>query len=86
MVRQMGQGAVQLLLEQGRAFLCGGGGFLIHGSVEGAGCLGLGANGIASLTVVWRPRTLIFCQNEETQGEREKRDVSGNSHYDWTAW
>lgn len=75
MVREMRQGAVQFFLEQGRAFFRGGGGFLVHGSVKATGRLGLGANGIAPLAVVRRARTLIFCQDEEKEGGREKGDV-----------
>lgn len=54
MFGQVGEGTVQLLLEQGGALLRGGGGLLVYGPVRGAGRRGLGADGIAPLTVVRR--------------------------------
>lgn len=54
MVSQVGQGTMQLLLEQGGAFFCGGGGLLAYVPVWGAGRRGLGADGIAPLAVVRR--------------------------------
>ena len=64
MVGQVRQGTVQLLLEQGGAFFRGGGGLLAHVPVGAAGCRGLGADGIAPLTVVRRAGTLVLCETE----------------------
>lgn len=52
MVSQVGQGTMQLLLEQGGPFFCGGGGLLAYAPVQGTGRRGLGADGIAPFTVV----------------------------------
>lgn len=54
MVSQVGQGPMQLLLEQGGAFFCGGGGLLADGPVVAPPSRCVGADGIASLTVVMR--------------------------------
>lgn len=62
MVSQVGQGTMKLLLEQGGAFFCGGGGLLAYVPVRGAGRRGLGADGIAPLAVVRRAGTLVLCK------------------------
>lgn len=52
MVSQVGQGTMQLLLEQRRAFVCGGGGLLAYAPVRGTRGRGLGADSIAPLTMI----------------------------------
>lgn len=62
---------MQLLLEQGGAFFRGGGGLLAHVPVGAAGRRGLGADGIAPLTVVRRAGTLVLCKGKQTETEEE---------------
>ena len=72
-VSQVGQRAVQLLLDQVGALLRGGGWLLAQLARGGARRRVVGAEGIAPLAVVVRRhRTLIFCEDmEEGQKERE---------------
>lgn len=72
MVGQLGQGPVQLLLQQGGALLRGGGGLLAHIAVGAAGRGRLGADGVAPLAVVRRARALILC-NKGNRREEENR-------------
>lgn len=51
MITQVGQGTVQLLLEQGGTFFCGGGWFLTYTPVQAAGRRGVGTDGVAPFPV-----------------------------------
>lgn len=55
MITQVVQGTMQLLLEQGGTFICGGGWFLAYTPVQAAGPLGVGADGVAPFPVEGRP-------------------------------
>lgn len=73
-VDQVGQRAVQLFLYQRWALFCGGGGLFTQLAARGPGCGGLGADGIAPLTVVVvvvvrRAQALILCKGT---GGRER--------------
>lgn len=51
MVTQVGQGTMQLLLEQGGTFFRGGGWFLTDTPVQAAGRRGVGTDGVAPFPV-----------------------------------
>lgn len=71
MVGQVGQGAVQLLLEQRGALLRGGGRLLADAAVQGAVRGGLGADGVAPLAVVRRSGAVILCRRAEQRRRRK---------------
>lgn len=69
MITQVGQGTVQLLLEQGRTFICGGGWFLAYNPVQAAGCLGVGADGVAPFPVEGCARAVVLCVSKRKDGK-----------------
>lgn len=75
MVRQVGQRAVQLLLQQRGALLRGGGRLLADAPVQGAGRGGLGADGVAPLAVVQHSGRVILCRGRAEEKEKHKLDL-----------
>lgn len=69
MIPQVGQGTVQLLLQQGRTFLCGGGRFLAYTPVQAAGRLGVGADGVAPFPVEGCARAVVLCVSRQKDGK-----------------
>lgn len=69
MITQVGQGTVQLLLEQGRTFICGGGWFLAYTPVQAAGRLGVGADGVAPFPVEGCARAVVLCVSKGRDGK-----------------
>lgn len=67
MLRQVGQGAVQLFLEQRWALLRRGGRLFAD-----AGRGGLGADGVTPLAVIRRSRAVILCTGGAAEKEKDK--------------
>lgn len=64
MVAQVGQGPMQLLLEQGGTFVRGGGWFLAYTPVQG-----VGADGVAPFAVEGDAGTVVLCTIRQKEGE-----------------
>lgn len=65
MVAQVGQGPMQLLLEQGGPFFRGGGRFLADAPVQASGRGAVGADGVAPFPVEGRARAVVLCRQKE---------------------